>query len=84
MIDPIIECNVWCVASDTAADLGLPEGDQWMPIAIDFRTISAIKLCGETEFLGTDKAVVYFNGRDVTIDIPYKDAVLFWKEALKP
>lgn len=79
----IVECNVWCVAhSAKEIDLGLPEGDEWMPFAIDFRTISSIKLSGETEFLGNDKATIFYIGRELTIDIPYIEAVRLWKEAL--
>lgn len=79
----IVECNVWCVANtEDAINLGLPEGDSWMPFAVDFSCISAIKLSGESEFLGNDKATINFNGRDLTIDIPYKQAVAMWKKVL--
>lgn len=82
-MDSVIECNVWCVGNDkNLVDMGLPEGDSWMPFAIDFTTIASIKLAGENEFLGNDKATIYFHGREVTIDIAYKDAIKLWKRFL--
>jgi hypothetical protein len=83
MSENVIECNVWCSESDANADLGLPTGDCWMPYAIDLRCVSAIKLCGPNEFLGDDKATLYFHGIHVTIDIAFVDAVKIWKEILK-
>lgn len=53
-----------------------------MPFAIDFRTISSIKLAGETEFLGNDKATVCYHGRDLTIDMTYNEAVSIWRRIL--
>jgi hypothetical protein len=80
----IVECNVWCVGiPQEQIDLGLPEGDSWMPIAVDFSTISHIKLAGENEFLGPDKACVYIHGLSFTLDIRFADAIELWKEALK-
>lgn len=78
----IIECNVWCVADDKAKDLGLPEGDEWMPIAIDFSRITMIKLCGENDFIGNDKPTIYIDGQHLTIDIPYNLAVSIWRRSL--
>lgn len=78
----ILDCNVWCVADDRAKDLGLPEGDSWMPFAIDLTTISAIKLCGENEFLGSDKSTIHYPGGIVTLDVPYTELVKLWKEAM--
>lgn len=78
----IVECNVWCTGnSKDLIEMGLPEGDSWLPLTIDFRKIIAIKLCGANEFLGDDKASVYFADQCVTIDITYKDAVKLWKDA---
>jgi hypothetical protein len=83
MKDCIVECNVWCVAnSQDQIDMGLPAGDSWMPFAIDFRVISSIKLSGENDFLGNDKATIYYSGREVTLDVPYKEAIIKWREAL--
>lgn len=82
LMDSVVECNVWCVGDEKAASMGLPEGDSWMPFAVDFCTISSIKLAGETDFIGNDKATIYFHGREVTIDIPYRQAVKLWREFL--
>jgi hypothetical protein len=79
----IIECNVWCVAhSEKEQDLlNVPEGDMWMPLTFDLREIAYIKLAGETDFIGDDKAVIAFKGGfDLTIDIPYNEMVAKWKE----
>ncbi|HEY3385374.1 MAG TPA: hypothetical protein VGK46_02625 [Saprospiraceae bacterium] len=80
----IIECNVWCV--DTPKEqinLGLPEGDRWMPIAIDFSKVVAIKLCGENDFIGDQAPVVYVGyDQDFILDIPYMEALKLWKEAI--
>lgn len=82
--DPIVMCNVWCVSNTkTEIDLGLPEGDKWMPIAVDFSKIVAIKLAGENEFLGGDKPVVYLPNDNFTIDIPYQQAIKMWRAARK-
>lgn len=80
----IIECNVWCVDEiKQNIDLGLPEGDRWMPIAIDFSKIVAIKLCGENEFIGDDKPVVYVGcDQNFTLDIPYSKALELWLNAI--
>ncbi len=76
----IVECNVWCINnSPEHVAMGLPEGDAWMPIAIDFSSVVAIKLCGENEFLGNDKAVLYFDSNYVTVDFTYKEAVKIWR-----
>lgn len=82
-VDSVVTCNVWCVSNTKQEiDLGLPEGDKWMPIAIDFSKIVAIKLAGENEFIGGDKPVVYMaNGENFTIDIPYLQAVNKWRES---
>lgn len=75
----IIECKVWCTANDAKLiDLGMDEGDQWMPIAIDLDRVCAVKLAGENEFLGNDKATLYFE--HVTTDIKFTDAIKLWKE----
>ncbi len=77
----IIECNVWCTGRNKyEIDLGLPEGDSWLPFAIDFSSIVAIKECGENDFLGKGKATVYFASEVVTIDISFIDAIKKWKE----
>lgn len=76
----MVECNVWCVDNPKdQIDLGLPEGDRWMPVTIDFRKIDYIKLAGENEFIGDDKAVIVFaSGNNITIDIKYTEAVKMW------
>lgn len=76
----IVECNVWCVGNDPKLiDMGLPEGDSWMPIAIDFRRVIAIKLAGPHEFVGDDKATIHLeHGLCFTTDIPYRNAVTIW------
>ena len=80
----IVECNVWCVGNSTTnIDLGLPEGDRWMPFVIDISKVDAIKLAGENDFIGPDKACVYLRGDNFTLDIRFADAIELWKEALK-
>lgn len=73
MIGNFIECNVWCVAADkNHIEMGLPEGDQWMPILINMDEVCTVKLAGENEFIGDDKSCITFkNGQQLTIDIPY-------------
>lgn len=63
-------------------DLGLPEGDRWMPFAVDFSQVEVIKLAGESDFLGDNKPVIYINGDNYTLDIPFDQAVRLWKEAM--
>lgn len=78
----IVECNVWCTGNaKDLIEMGLPEGDTRMPIAVDFRRIFAVKLCGPNDFLGDDKASVYFGDHCITLDITYKEAVKLWKDA---
>lgn len=69
------ECNVWCVAANQEhVSLGLPEGDQWMPIILNVDEICTVKLAGANEFLGDDKSCITFkNGQQLTIDIPYNE-----------
>lgn len=77
----IVECNVWCIENDQSLiDMGLPEGDRWMPAAVDFSMIRAIKLAGASDFLGDDKSTVYFGNDSTTIDIPYSEAVAIWRK----
>lgn len=79
----IVECNVWCIGTNRAlVDMGLPEGDSWMPFAVDFTKVEVIKLAGESDFLGDNKPVIYINGDNYTLDIPFEEAVKLWKEAL--
>jgi hypothetical protein len=80
----IVETEVWCVAnSEDHIRLGLPEGDSWMQMSIDFKSIIAIKLSGETEFLGNDKATIYFGyGASLTINITYQEAINIWQKVL--
>jgi len=82
-VDPIVTCNVWCVLNTKQEiELGLPEGDKWMPIAIDFSKIVAIKLAGDNEFIGDDKSVIYVSGgENFTTDIPYQQAINMWRGA---
>lgn len=76
----IILCNVWCNGnSNENISLGLPEGDSWMPFAVDFTKICSIKLAGENDFLGNDKATIYTNNQHFTIDITFFDALKLWK-----
>lgn len=76
----IVECNVWCVGNTKEQiELGLPEGDSWMPIAIDFSIVVAIKLSGENDFIGDDKATIYFQNNYLTVDISYKNALILWR-----
>lgn len=80
----IIECKVWCVGNSRAlVDMGLPEGDSWMPFAVDFCKVDIIKLAGESDFLGNDKACIYVSGDNFTLDISFIEAIKLWKEAMK-
>lgn len=79
MKDRIVECNVWCSASDQNRNLGLPDGDCWMPISIDFGSVLTIKEAGENEFIGKGKATIYIPGQHFIVDIDYKDAVIIWR-----
>lgn len=77
----IIECNVWCVANDQNRDLGLPEGDEWMPFAFDISKVFAVKLCGPNEFVGDDKATIYLiGGEHMTIDITFIEMISLWRK----
>lgn len=78
----IVECNVWCVGNpEKLIELGLEEGDSWMPFAIDFNIVESIKLAGENEFLGNDKATLYYNGNHTTVDISFTEAIKIWRKA---
>jgi hypothetical protein len=77
----IIECNVWCVKDAENENLGLPTGDAWMPIAIDLSKVNSVKLAGQNDFIGDDKAAVQLPNQVMTIDIPYKEFVILWKSS---
>lgn len=79
----IIECNVWCVLNPENESLGLKTGDTWMPFAIDFNSVVAIKMCGENEFLGSDRATIYFASEVVTIDKSFSEAIEIWRRTRK-
>lgn len=76
----IFECNVWCSESDKNRDLGLPDGDCWMPIAIKYEAVLAVKEAGENDFLGKGKATIYLNNEHFIIDIPYQDFKKIWQD----
>lgn len=75
----ILECNVWCSESDENRELGLPDGDCWMPIAIKLSEIVAIKLAGPNDFIGDGKATINFHGSSFIIDVTYNEAVKIWR-----
>jgi hypothetical protein len=75
-----IDCNVWCIENPSNQDLGLPEGDVWLPMAIDLKQVIAIKLAVENDFIGKGKAVVYIPGEHFTLDRSYKDLVSQWRQ----
>lgn len=78
----IVECNVWCIDNTPEQiEIGLPEGDRWMPFAIDFNVVEAIKLAGENDFIGNDKATLYYNGNHTTVDITFNEAIKLWRKA---
>lgn len=79
----IFSCNVWCSASDENRNLGLPDGDCWMPITIDFSRILAVKEAGANEFLGEGRATIYLPNEHFIIDTMYANAVELWKESEK-
>ncbi len=65
-------CNVWCSEHDQMRDLGLPDGDCWMPIAVDLSKVVTIKLAGPNAFIGNDKATLYLiSGSIVIVDVPF-------------
>lgn len=72
-----IECKVWCVGNSAKEiEMGLPEGDSWMPYAFDMRAAESIKLAGANDFLGNDKATINFkSGMSVTIDKTFQEMV---------
>lgn len=76
----ILETEVWCSADDKARDMGLPDGDIWMPIAIDFDKIDTIKEAGSNDFIGEGKATIYVGGVHFIIKMDYKSAVEKWKQ----
>lgn len=78
----IIETEVWCIGeSPENVELGLPEGDQWMPFIFDIRNVSAIKLAGPTEFLGDDKATIHIFDKSFTINKTYFDMADLFKQS---
>ena len=78
----ILQTEVWCSADDKARDLGLEDGDCWMPIAIDWRKVATIKLAGPNDFIGEDKATIYVDGVHFIIKMKFTDAVEMWKEMM--
>jgi hypothetical protein len=72
----IVECNVWCVSNTKELiELGLDEGDTWFPFTFRSEHVIAVKLAGENDFLGDDKACIYIGGDHFTIDRTYKEVV---------
>jgi len=76
----ILECNVWCSENDQNRDLGLPDGDCWMPIAIDLIEVKTIKEAGRDDFIGDCRATLYLSGEHFIIDLSYTDAVTLWRK----
>lgn len=75
---------MWCTAVAQADVLGIDPGDQWMPVMIDFSKVMIIKLSGENDFLGNDKAnLTFIDGTHITIDLPYTKAVEFWEYEIR-
>ena len=76
----IVKCNIWGTDTDPAlVELGIPETDVWRPFVIDFNRVSGIKLAAEHEFIGDDKAVLYFDGNVLTVDITFEEAIKIWQ-----
>lgn len=71
---------MWCSENDKNRDLGLPDGDCWMPISIDLLKVEAIKLAGSNDFIGDDKATIHLqSGAHFIIDMKYEQAVKVWE-----
>lgn len=76
----IFETEVWChTATEREREMGIPDGDQWLPIAIDWDKVLAVKLAGENDFYGADKASVYVSDQHFIINCSYKRAIEEWK-----
>lgn len=79
----IIECDVLCVMRD---DLGLSNEEEeiWLPIAIDMKSIIAIKSNGEgTEFAGSNRAVMYYGQDYFVTNLSYEDGVIMFKKSIE-
>lgn len=75
-------CRVWCIEDPDREKMGLDSGDTWLPFAIDFASIIAIKECGANDFLGEGKATLYFANEIVTIDMQFDAAVEIWRASV--
>lgn len=78
----ILSCNVWCSESDKNRELGLPDGDCWMPISINLKSVVAIKEAGPNDFIGDGKATIYLPQEHFIIEITYQEAIRFWESEL--
>jgi hypothetical protein len=77
----ILECNVWCSEDDKSRELGLPDGDVWMPISIRVEAIITVKLAGPNDFIGENKATIYISGHQYFIvDKTYDEVIKIWKQ----
>jgi hypothetical protein len=79
----ILETEVWCSESDKNRDLGLPDGDCWMPISILFSSICAIKEAGSNDFIGDNMATIYLKNEHFIINLKYTEAVKLWAKNVK-
>jgi len=85
----IIETQVWCYGKsqeevDREQTLGITidaPDDVWLPFAVDFDKVIAIKQAAETEFLGPNRATVYINEERLTINLSFEEAVEIWKKS---
>jgi len=79
----ILSCNVWCSESDENRNLGLPDGDCWMPISINLKSVVTVKEAGGNDFIGKGKATLFINGEHFIIDQTYNEVVKWWSDALR-
>lgn len=79
----IVETEVWCIKHNQQEQelLGKPEGDQWMPIVFRMDHVISVKLAGENDFIGDDKAhITLSTGDQFTIKITYENFKAWWME----
>lgn len=79
----ILHTEVWCSESDKNRDMGLPDGDCWMPISIRLDMVIAIKEAGVNDFIGEGKATIYLYNEHFIINLSQKEAIEKWQSALK-
>lgn len=70
----IIETSVWCESENEYAGMGLPKEDCWMPFIFNVGDVIGVKLAGESDFLGNDKATIYMkSGESFVIQTTFRE-----------